>query len=104
VELAGCYRRIGAWKRDFWFVIASRMPRWSPEVQAERRTILARSRNHLLFRALADEDWVLWIDADVLDDPADVIERLLAAGKDIAHRHCLIELGGAPRRTFDLNA
>ena len=103
-ELSGCYRKVGVWKRDFGFVMPPRMPRWSPQVQAERRTILARSRNHLLFRALADEDWVLWIDADVLDYPADVIERLLATGKDIVHPHCLIEPGGSPRRTFDLNA
>lgn len=103
-ELSGCYRRIGVWKRDFGFVTPPRMPRWAPQLQAERRTILARSRNHLLFRALADEDWVLWIDADVLEYPPDVIERMLATGKDIVHPHCLIELAGAPRRTFDLNA
>jgi len=69
-----------------------------------RRAILARSRNHLLSRALADEDWVLWMDIDVIDYPADIVERLLAAGKDIVHPHCLVQRAGEERQTFDLNA
>jgi glycosyltransferase involved in cell wall biosynthesis len=102
--LCGRYRRVGVWKRDFGFQIPAGLPRWSQQCQVERRTVLARSRNHLLSRALADEDWVLWIDADVMDYPADIVERLLAAGKDIVHPHCLIALAHEPARTFDLNA
>ncbi len=104
VRLSGRYRSVGTWKRDFGFEIPPGKPRWSAELQLQRRAALARSRNHLLSRALADEDWVLWIDADVIGYPADIIERLLAAGKDIVHPHCVIEPGYAPRRTFDLNA
>lgn len=74
------------------------------ELQLRRRAVLARSRNHLLSRALADEDWVLWIDVDVIDYPADIIERLLATGKDIVYPHCVIEPGDEPKRTFDRNA
>jgi len=103
-RLSGRYRRVGVWKRDFGFEIPPDTPRWSPEWQLERRATLARSRNHLISRALIDEDWVLWIDADVMDYPADIIERLLATGKDIVHPHCLIQLDNEPRRTFDLNA
>ena len=103
-ELAPFYRRVGVWKRDFGLQFPVGKPRWSPELQVVRRSILARSRNHLLSRALADEDWVLWIDADVIDYPADVVERLLAVGKDIAHPHCLVQRDNAARRTFDLNA
>ncbi len=47
---------------------------------------------------------MLWIDADVIDYPADIVERLLAVGRDIVHPHCLIALGNEPSRTFDLNA
>ncbi|MGH3283645.1 MAG: hypothetical protein ACRDPD_02980 [Streptosporangiaceae bacterium] len=36
--------------------------------------------------------------------PADIIERLLATGKDIVHPHCIVESRYEPRRTFDLNA
>ena len=98
--VSGRYRRIGVWKRDFGFEIPAGEPRWSPEFQEQRRAALARSRNHLLSRALTDEDWVLWLDVDVIDYPADIIERLLATGKDIVHPHCVTE----PGKTFDHNA
>jgi GT2 family glycosyltransferase len=100
-ELAGRYRRAGLWKRDFGFRIPPGFPRWAPAFQIPRRTVISKSRNHLLFRALEDEDWVLWLDVDVVDYPADVIERLLATGKDIVHPHCVQTYGGP---TFDLNA
>ncbi|HYB15267.1 MAG TPA: hypothetical protein VEF71_07335 [Streptosporangiaceae bacterium] len=85
-RLSGLYRRVGVWKRDFGFEIPAGLPRWSPEWQVERRAVLARSRNHLLSRALVDEDWVLWMDADVIDYPADIIERLLATGRTSSTR------------------
>lgn len=66
-----------------------------------RRKVLARSRNHLLVHALDDEDWGLWLDIDVTECPRDIIERLLATGKDIVQPHCVIQYGGA---TFDRNA
>ena len=51
--------------------------------------------------ALDDEDWVLWIDVDVVACPPDVIERFLATERDIVHPHCLRERSD---QTFDLNA
>jgi hypothetical protein len=95
------YRRARCWKKDFGFRIPAPFPRWAPAFQIPRRTVIAKSRNHLLFRALEDEDWVLWLDVDVVEYPRDVIERLLAAGKDIVHPHCVTRHGGP---TFDLNA
>jgi hypothetical protein len=69
-------------------------------VQAQRRSVLARSRNYLLSRALRDEDWVLWLDFDVVHYPPDVIDQLLATGKDVVVPHCVLAPAG---RTFDLN-
>ena len=54
-----------------------------------------------MFRALNDEDWVLWIDVDVVAYPASVIETFLASGKDIVHPNCVLQYG---QRSFDLNA
>ena len=88
-------------KRDYGFTIPKRIPRWSPAFQLARRTIMARARNQLLFRALREEDWVLWIDIDVIEYPADIIQRLLAPGVDIIHPHCVRRYGG---ETFDRNA
>ena len=95
------YRRVGLWKRDFGFRLPPGIPRWAPVVQLPRRAVIARSRNHLLMRALDDEAWVLWIDVDVVDYPPDVLDGLLATGCDIVHPHCVKKPGG---RTFDLNA
>jgi hypothetical protein len=100
-RLAVRCRRVQIYKHDFGFRFPQGTARWAPAYQLLRRSILARSRNHLLFRALNDEDWVLWIDVDVIRYPADILKILLATKLDIVHPHCVLEEGG---RTFDLNA
>jgi hypothetical protein len=95
------YRRVTVAKRDFGFALPAGRARWSPLLQLPRRRILAKSRNHLLFRALGDEDWVLWLDVDVAAYPPDVVQRMLATGKDIVNPHCVVSPGGP---TFDWNA
>jgi glycosyltransferase involved in cell wall biosynthesis len=87
-------------KRDYGFRMPGNVARWAPAYQLARRSILARARNQLLFRALRDEDWVLWLDADIVDYPRDLIERLLAVDLDIVHPHCVLVAGGP---TFDRN-
>jgi hypothetical protein len=94
------FRRARLWKKDFGYRIPLGVPRWDPTIQMERRAVLAKSRNHLLFHALDDEAWVLWLDVDVVAYPPDLIERLLATEKDVVQPHCVLEPGG---RTFDLN-
>jgi hypothetical protein len=100
-SLEANFRRVILMERDFGYRMPPGVPRWAPELQLERRAVLARSRNHLLIAALEDEDWVLWIDVDLESFPPDVLERLLAAGKDIVMPHCVTTPGGP---TFDLNA
>jgi hypothetical protein len=100
-ELRRRYRRVTLHKRDFGFQLPPRGHRWTTPIQLPRRIVLAKSRNHLLFSALDDEDWVLWLDVDVLDYPADVLKRMLASGKDIITPHCVVDRGGP---TFDQNA
>lgn len=65
------------------------VPRWHPSIQYARRSNLAHIRNALIHRCLKNHDWVLWIDADVIDYPPDLIEQLLAGGKDIAAACCI---------------
>jgi glycosyltransferase involved in cell wall biosynthesis len=95
------FRRKTLVKKDFGFQIPAGIPRYEAVYQPARRAILARARNHLLFHALDDEDWVLWIDADVIDYPGDIVEQLIALDRDVVHPHCVTEPGGA---TFDRNA
>jgi hypothetical protein len=88
-------------KKDFGFVIPHGIARFEPVYQPQRRAVLARARNHLLFRALREEDWVLWLDVDVVEFPTDILQRLIALNLDIVHPHCVLDYGGP---TFDLNA
>jgi len=94
------FRRVGLWKRDFGYRLPAGVHRGAEPHQIERRAVLAKSRNHLLFHALDDEDWVLWLDVDVIEYPPDLLERLLATGKDIVQPHCVLDHGGP---TFDQN-
>ena len=100
-RLESRWRRARAWQRHFGLQLPPGQPRWAHHLQIPRRTVLARGRNHLLSRALDDEDWVLWMDVDLCEYPADIIERLLAYDVDIVQPHCVLEPGGS---TFDLNA
>lgn len=99
--LAGRFARTALWRKPFGYRLPPGVPRWAHEHQLARRAVLARSRNHLLFRALDDEDWVLWLDVDVIQYPPDLIQRLLATEKSIVQPHCVLGYGG---RTFDQNA
>jgi peptide chain release factor subunit 1 len=100
-KLEAAAARIAILKHDFGLNLPPGVPRWAPAYQLVRRTVLARSRNQLLFRALRDEDWVLWIDVDVVEYPPDIVRRLLSYERDIVHPHCVLAHG---ERTFDLNA
>lgn len=97
-ELRQRYRRVTLLRHDYGF--RPEGPRWAPDIQRRRREVLARSRNRLLSGALRDEDWVLWLDADLVAYPPDLLARLLAAGRDIVVPHCVLPDG----RTFDLNS
>ncbi|MBV8399086.1 MAG: hypothetical protein JOZ17_10135, partial [Acetobacteraceae bacterium] len=100
-DLRGRYASAEIWQKNFNFRIPGGLPRWTHAFQIPRRKILAKARNHLLFRALEDQDWVLWLDVDVIEYPADLIERLIASGRDIVHPHCVTRYCGP---TYDLNA
>jgi len=75
------------------------VPRWDPRVQFARRSRLAEIRNRLLSECLGDNDWVLWLDADLVGSPASLLKDLLASGRDIAAPLC-VRTDGKP---FDLN-
>jgi len=88
------FRAVTVRKKDFGYRVPLGVHRGAPPIQIERRRALAKSRNHLLFHALDDEDWVLWLDVDVVEYPPDIIERLLDTGKDIVLPHCVLDYGG----------
>ena len=93
--------RVSIFHRDYGLHLPDGVPRWAPTYQLTRRSILARARNQLLFRALDDEDWVLWVDADLSFYPADALKRLIASGCDLVMPRCATAPGGP---AFDRNA
>lgn len=100
-ELGARFRKANLWKRDFGFQLPPGVRRSAPTFQVERRSMMARARNHLLFNALDDEDWVLWLDVDVIEYPPGIIDMLLHTNKDIVQPNCVRKYGG---KSFDRNA
>ncbi|HLK23192.1 MAG TPA: glycosyltransferase [Caulobacteraceae bacterium] len=97
-SLQARFNRVEIYARDDGLSFAG--PRWAAEIQRERRGAIARARNRLLDAALRDATaWVLWLDVDLVDHPADLLAQLLATGKDIVVPHCVRPSGA----TFDLN-
>ncbi|CAG8582063.1 11589_t:CDS:10 [Ambispora leptoticha] len=80
--MVGKYRRISILQKNFGFVL-SHGDRHALSSQAPRRAIMAQSRNYLLFGALNDEDWVLWLDADLKEFPDTLIEDLIGFDTDV---------------------
>lgn len=79
-----------------------RSKRYKRNLQKRRRAALAKVRNHLIDEGLTDQDdWVLWLDVDVCDYPADILKRLLAENEKVVTPDCRRERGG---RSFDLNS
>jgi len=95
------FARKSLFRKDFGLRLPPGVPRYSAVYQIPRRTVLSRARNHLMFRAMRDEDWVLWLDVDVIEYPSDILQTLIGLDRDIVQPHCVTEYGG---KTFDLNA
>ncbi len=93
------FRRVDVIRKHFYPPTRTE-PKWQTSIQRERRERLAKIRNYLLMAALRDEDWVLWLDVDVCDYPADLIHQLIESGRDIVTANCLGPTGSA----YDLNS
>lgn len=91
------FRRIDLLKHDYG--LKNKSARWAVGAQRVRRDILARARNRLLSVSLRDADWVLWLDADLVDYPSDLLKKLLGSGKEIVVPRCIRPDGS----DFDLN-
>ena len=58
--------------------------------QKERRRLIARLRNYLLSSVLRDEDdWVIWIDADIVKVPSEAVGVIVDSNKDIVTMRCV---------------
>ncbi len=98
------YRTVEALKKDFGPMHGGGdgggEGRHAVEVQLRRRQRLAQVRNWLLSVALRDHDYVLWLDSDLWEIPSDLVQLLMASGKDLVVPNCLV---AGTDRTYDLN-
>ncbi len=100
-EKTALFNEVKIWKRDFNFHMPEGVARYAFGRQIPRRRVLAKSRNYLLSRALEEQEWVLWIDVDLVEYPPDILRTLLATEKEIITPNCVQHYGG---KSFDLNA
>jgi mannan polymerase complexes MNN9 subunit len=67
----------------------SEAERHKMENQKARRTSMARARNSLLFTTLGPHtSWVLWLDSDIIETPAALIQDLASFDKPIIVPNC----------------
>lgn len=71
------------------------------KVQRERRARIAKARNRIITGCLGSASWVLWIDADMIWWPVDILRSLLAVGADVVTPHCTMPDN---TRSLDLNS
>jgi hypothetical protein len=103
-ELEARYRRVSVFHHDFkprHFYKIPDAQRHDIMFQKFRRSALAKARNYLLMSALQDEDYVLWLDADIWNHPPDIIQTLLSAEKEIVVPNCVMKPNGS---SYDLNS
>ncbi|HOE42555.1 MAG TPA: glycosyltransferase [Rhodoferax sp.] len=74
--------------------------RWAAEKQFSRRSVISKCRNMLFKLADRGQERILWIDADVINYPPDILLQLLEPGLSIVVPNC-VQVAGGP--TFDLN-
>jgi hypothetical protein len=92
------FARIDVYRQDHALRIDG--DRWAAEIQFHRRSVISKCRNTLFCSADRGQEKVLWIDADVIGYPPDVLMRLLASRQAIVVPNCVLTPGGP---TFDLN-
>ncbi|QIW96010.1 hypothetical protein AMS68_001528 [Peltaster fructicola] len=60
------------------------------EHQKERRAAMSRARNSLLFTTLGPTtSWVLWLDSDIIETPASLIQDLASHNKPLIVPNCM---------------
>ncbi|CCH41147.1 Mannan polymerase II complex ANP1 subunit [Wickerhamomyces ciferrii] len=83
-----------------------RANRQKPEAQKQRRKLLARLRNFLVFNGIGAEIYSLSVDSDMIELPKDLITTFIESGKDIVTIRVDMKnsAGHVVHKDFDLNS
>lgn len=85
------FKSIVIMRQDFEPAIASQdeAERHKMENQKARRAVMSKARNSLLFTTLGPQtSWVLWLDADIVETPPNLIQDLAAHDKPVIVPNC----------------
>ncbi|EFY92757.1 mannan polymerase complexes MNN9 subunit [Metarhizium acridum CQMa 102] len=70
--------------------------------QKARRAVMAKARNSLLFTTLGPAtSWVLWLDSDVIESPASLIQDLAQHNKDVIVPNCFQRFYNDDKKKMD---
>ncbi|KAK2599010.1 Golgi mannosyltransferase complex subunit [Conoideocrella luteorostrata] len=73
--------------------------------QKDRRAVMAKARNSLLFTTLGPAtSWVLWLDSDIVETPATLIQDLATYDKDIIVPNCFQRFYNNEKKKMDERA
>lgn len=73
--------------------------------QKERRAAMSRARNSLLFTTLGPTtSWVLWLDSDIVETPATLIQDLASHDKPIIVPNCFQRYHNKDKDAMDVRA
>ncbi len=73
--------------------------------QKERRAAMSKARNSLLFTTLGPTtSWVLWLDADIIETPATLIQDLASHNKPIIVPNCYQRYYNGEKKSMDVRA
>ncbi|KID91147.1 mannan polymerase complexes MNN9 subunit [Metarhizium guizhouense ARSEF 977] len=70
--------------------------------QKPRRAVMAKARNSLLFTTLGPAtSWVLWLDSDIVESPASLIQDLAQHNKDVIVPNCFQRFYNDDKKKMD---
>ena len=91
------YRQVTIEREDFDF--HPETDRWHKSIQMQRRSIIAKCRNRLARQMNSDYDYCFFMDVDLSEMPADILQQMIGTGSDVTVANCVDEKG----EVFDLN-
>ncbi|KAI3630174.1 hypothetical protein MIR68_011609 [Amoeboaphelidium protococcarum] len=86
-SLCSTFARVTILRKDYGYRI-KHSQRHDIQMQMQRRVILAKSRNYLLQSSLRREQYVMWLDSDIMYVPETVVQDLLRLSLPIVTANC----------------
>jgi len=105
-NLSNIYNSIIIGKKSMKQKVSAGNDRHGKSIQLQRRSKMAIVRNHLLSIALQKEQYVFWLDSDVIEIPTDILETMIHAKKPIVVANCMFKSQDPNEtpRSYDLNS